>query len=473
MPEPFLIERTSHLYTRDPFILSAYVECHESVRVEDEPLEIHYVVGLVPLDCIDDVHRANVYNPRHPRGTHRDDLMDQVGTYGLIQPLVGTLDAKGPTRRPQQLYLIDGRHRYHALLELDQALKADIRRMALEAMHQDHDEQSISDITRLKSPRQRSIEIMSHYKPKREKIDGSDASPLIPMKIYLGQDDVERIGMAVFLNKGQKKLAGGEEIEKIFRALSEALEQEKEGGEATEAAAVRRVAKGQGADVTLVVLSQHVTAVMNDPDSPWFEIIGRYQGELASDGDRRKPLTAKNFLNFVDKIVDAEPLNSLGRRRRDLEVARLNRLGNIFYAEFRWPEDLPSKSNRYTATSLLCRSFVIETVGMVLNEKFAEEKTKLFSAKEDPSDEVWKSLSVCVRQLHDALKDQAGIRAEFETKKDALEGRRSDKSDAPKGAQREALLLDIDRLRGKLWSLDTIIPSLKIRLQSIMMGVAH
>lgn len=286
---------------------------------------------------------------------------------------------------------------------------------------------------------------------------------MVPVKVYTGQEEVERIGMAVFLNRGQKRLAGGEAIDKIYLALLQALDDEKSTSDnPSERGPVGRVAKGQGADAELVVLSQHVARIMNDDESPWYDLIGRYQGEVTDveKETRKKPLTAKNFMNFVQQITDDQPLDQLNEKQRDLEVGNLNKLGNVFATKFGWPEDIPTLGSQHTATSILCRSFLLLTVGIVLNERYAPASKKLMSV--ELSGTVWVGITGGVEALQTSLQEQAEIRRGFERKKIELRAHPS------AGPDRERLLLEVDKLRGKLWSLDTIIPSLRSRLGSII-----
>ncbi len=464
-PPPIRISRVSDVHSKAPFVLSRFVECEESVKVGGIPEPIRYVIGLVPLDCIDDITQATVYNPRHPKKDHRDELMYQVGTYGLIQPLVATLEKKpAKDQSGQLLFLIDGRHRYHGLLELDPKLRDDILEKAIKET-QKQDTESLSDISELKEPTKRARDAMFLYAPVREPLGKEKpGAPMVPVKIYIDQDKVERIGMAVFLNKGQKKLAGGEEIDKIYRALEAAIEAEKAKADGTpsERQAVQRVIQGQGTkDTSLVVLSQHVARIMNDDETPWYELIGRWQGEFSNEGEgRRKPLTAKNFMAFVSQIVNDQPLEDLDEKQRDLEIDNLNRLGNIFRKTFNWPDDIPTKDRANTATALLCRSFLIQAVGMVLNLKFSKDGFKLLSFQIEAG--RWRQINTYVLNLREALGEQTELKKDFEDKK-----QRVTEEKQLHGAGRIKLLTEIDDLRGKLWSLDTIIPSLKSRLLQI------
>jgi hypothetical protein len=289
------------------------------------------------------------------------------------------------------------------------------------------------------------------------------------VKIYLDQDDVERIGMAVFLNRGQKKLAGGELVEKIAKALKEALEEElakaTKDSPASEATAVMRVMKTQNTeDMTLIVLSQHVAEIMDDDESPWFPVIGRWQGEVLETESvvRKKPLTASNFLAFVSELVNRNPLPVANERQRVRETANLNRLGEVFSTAFAWPDDIPTRGSSYTATAVLCRSFLIRAVGGVLNQRHAQPKALLLSQTRI-EDEIWDGLTKDVRTLHKEFARQASLRKEFEDLKGHLTP-----TEPPPGPERQEALATIDAMRGELWTLDTVIPVLRNRIYDVM-----
>lgn len=472
VPREYRIARVVPVHASEPYLLREWIPSSEKIVIEGRDVEVNFVIGLVPLDCIDDISRAHIYNPRRLKEDHRDELMDQIGTYGLVYPLVATLEKLPDGARGVRLFLIDGRHRYNGLLELDAELKSALQRKAIQ-MVEARESTSLSDPRRMRPPRQNSMNLIQEYKPAREDLPGSKkGSPLITVKIYLSQDDVERIGMAVFLNRGQKKLAGGEQIEKLAIALKEALREENSSATkerpASEERAVQRVVKNQtSADVTLVVLSRHVAEIMDDEGSAWFVLIGRWQGEvIETETDaskkivRRKPLTASNFLAFAAGLVNDKPLQEVDERQRTREVGNLNRLGELFATAFGWPDDIPTSETPYTATAVLCRSFLIRAVGTVFNEVFGKGG-KVLSKR--ISDDSWAEVDKAVAALQEELARQAVFRRDFEGLKVRL-----GPDTPPPGPKRNELLRQIDVVRGKLWSLDTVIPALKGRLYTVL-----
>lgn len=469
----YRITRVVPTYSTAPFELSKYVVGRERLVVGGEELSLDYLLCRVPLDCIDDITRSSEYNPRYPKEDHRDNLMDQMGTYGLIQPLVGTLDSPDPAN-PSALYLIDGRHRYNGLLELDERLKRDVRGEALRKLRA-RLTTSLSDPRKLGLPRKRSKIAVLQYEPERERVSAdAQGAPLVPMKIYLDQTEVQRVGMAVFLNRGQKPLAGGEEIAKVAEALRLAIEEVRastsEDNPPSEVDAVNKVVQSQArSDASLVVLSRHVAAVMNNSDSAWFPLIGRWQGETIKIDStvRRKPLTASNFLGFASYLINDNAMQILDERQREREIWNLDRLGVLFSTAFDWPDDIPSEQRRYTSTAILCRSFLIRALGKELNEAFATvadsgERSRLLSEL-DISKETWDSITEALQRLHVELEDQAKKRERFEALKAQLEEIPVDDSSA-----RGPVLIELDKQRGSLWSLDTVIPTLRGRLGPIV-----
>ena len=464
----YRIARVVPVHTKNPFVLRIFTAVTEQLQLGEGPAVIRYLLGLVPLDCLDDISRADTYNPRKLKEPHRDELMDQIGSYGLIYPLVGTLE---PPKEgaPQRLYLIDGRHRYNGLLELDEKLKFAIQNRAVEMLKK-KETTSLSDRGRLREPRKSSLDNIRAYLPIREVIEeGKAGSPLVMVKLYLNQEDLERIGMAVFLNRGQKKLAGGEQIAKLARALELAMEEERAtpapGMGPSEVRAVESVLKTQSnADRSLVVLSRHVADVMEDDESPWFPMVGRWQGEVTESdiGVHRKPLTANNFLAFVAELVNDEPLKVEDERQRAREIHNLNRLGERLRTQFDWPRDIPNPDNPHTATGVLCRSFLIRALGASLNDKFASHGTKLLSTH-PIDDDQWLGVYRAIERIQAELSDQAVKRRDFEELKAKLELVERDKP-----SDRKGLLHQVDEARGLLWSLDTILPSLKSRIDGLL-----
>lgn len=469
-PERFCrIDRVVSTYSEEPYRITQFVPGTDRIERGGHELSVDYILTRVPLDCIDDISRSGDYNPRHLKESHRDDLMDQIGTYGLIQPLIGTIDSWPEPSESRRLFLIDGRHRYNGLLWLDPRLQ---RAISQEAQRQVEakESSSISDPRDLSAPRGRSLEVITRYSPDREGGGQSgDLPSLVPIKIYIGRDDVQRIGMAVFLNRGQKALAGGEEISKIAVAFGKALADmiahpPTEGG-MSEARAVERVVQtGSRADAPFVVVSRHVAAVMNDEDSPWFPVVGRWQTETFPRKGLTywKPLTAGNFHAFVARLVNSRPMDVLDEAQRDREVWNLNKLGDIFATVFGWPEDIPNTESPYTSTSTLCRSFLIRALAEELNERFGPEGGKLLS-NVDIKESIWKGLQSALEDLRANLRDQTDQRIRFEDLKKQLQ--RLPTEETP---ERRELLISIDEARGRLWTLDTVIPALQSRIGQVL-----
>lgn len=466
---PLYFERVVSTYGKKPYETSNYIMGKDTIKTWSGERILDYVIALVPLDVVDDVNRSDRYNPRRLKPDHRDSLMEQMGTYGLIYPLVGTVEE---TNGAFHLYLVDGRHRYNGLLQLDEKLKDDIYKLAVEVENKSNSFTSYHD---RKKPRDSSITAMANYTPDSEHADNSPPY-LVPVKIYLNTEEVETIGMAVFLNRGQKKLSGGEQIDKIAKAFDIALE--KSHNEKNAAEQIDAVDPGK------VIASWIVAQIMNDDTTPWFELVGRWQGENIKDTTsgikKLKPLTANNFLIFVRTLINETPHNGYHEDQgeggfkgynpiqREIEVQNLIRLGNIFSKVFNWPEDIPISSfgsgsleRRYTPTSILCRSFVIQALGTVLNMlNRKNDEEKILSS--NLSSEKWEKLAQQITKINEEFKKQSKLRVEFETIKKKI--KEADYND-PK---RPSLIINLDDLRGQLWTLDTVTSTLTERIKRVI-----
>lgn len=459
-------ERIVSTYGDKPYKTSDYIMGQDTIKTWSGRRKLDYIIALVPLDAIDDINRSDRYNPRRLKPDHRDSLMEQMGTYGLIYPLVGTVEKSNEVFH---LYLVDGRHRYNGLLQLDAKLRNDIDKLAEEMEKKSNSFTSYHDI---RKPRNSSITAMEKYTPDSERHDNSPPY-LVPVKIYLNTEEIETIGMAVFLNRGQKKLSGGEQIDKIAKAFDIALEKSHNEKNAAE--------QIDSADPGKVIASWIVAQIMNDDTTPWFELIGRWQGEILEGNkgnDRRlKPLTANNFLIFVRTLINENPNNSenadqtengnkdYNPDQREREIQNLIRLGNILSKVFNWPEDIPLSSSgsgglekRYTPTSILCRSFVIQALGTVLNRvNRSNDDEKILSS--NLSSEKWEKLAEQIIKVKEEFDSQARLRVEFETIKKKVK-------DADYGdPKRQSLIIKLDGLRGQLWTLDTVTSTLTERIE--------
>jgi hypothetical protein len=453
--EELNIERVVNTHTNIPFKLKICVKSEELVETGGGKSEIEYIIGMLPLDVINDIKFSNKYNPRKLKPEQRDLLMEQIGTYGLINPLVAVMKKIEKSDNQYGVYLIDGRHRYNALLELDEKLKDAIMKLAI---NEETDSKSISASHKIRDPSNYAKHVIVNYSPLREG-NSEDSAPMVPVKIYLNVEDVETIGMAVFINRGQKKLSGGEQIEKVARAFELAIEKQKEKvvkeSEINEEEAAASVNKS---NTRGVISSWIVDNVLTGDDSPWADIVGRWQGE-AIDG-KIKPLTANNFLSLVDTLVDTTPSKKYEIKKRDLEVQNLLRLGTIFSDIYNWPDDIPDRDNRYTPTSILTRSFLIRAFGIALNFHFMEsDENKVFS--KILNDEDWEKIASLIKKTHDEFLKQSELRKNFERLKKELDSLDFGNSKRPQ------LLKDLDDTRGKLWTLDTVTVTLKSRLSNL------
>ncbi len=458
----FKLNRVTGTYTSHPFELTRYIEGNEKIEVGTNPRDINYIIGMVPLDCVDDITQADKYNPRAMRPQHRDELMEQMGTYGLLSPLVAILEKSADrTSEPKNLYLIDGRHRFNGLIELDPKLKSDLQKKEEEEEKKKY-KNYISSKKGLTAPKHYSSNIMKKYTPEKESIGpNSIGSPMIPIKIYLDAEQIESIGMAIFLNRGQKKLSGGEKIAKVAVAFDLALERQRSENSIENVSEIEACSLIQNVqDKGDIIASWIVSRVSEEPDSFWFEVVGRWQGEKTKDGRKIKPLTSNNFLTFVRNLIDDQPKEVYNQKQRDLEIQNLIRLGEIFYKTFDWPNDIPDHDHRYTATSILCRSFLIDALGHVLNESNGRSSKKILSETLDSG--IWDNIRDQILIINKEFKFQSEKRKEFESFKQRLNMMEVD------SPLRDDFLISIDKLRGELWTLDTIVATLKGRIESIL-----
>lgn len=460
--ESIKLKRVTETYTSEPFSLTNYIKGNETIEVGTTPKPINFVIGMVPLDCVDDITQADKYNPRAMRPQHRDELMEQMGTYGLLSPLVAILEKKiDKSSEPRVLYLIDGRHRFNGLIELDPKLKSDLEKKEREEEIKKY-KNYISSKKDLPEPKHYSLNTIRKYAPEKEPISSSlNGSPMVPIKIYLDAEQIESIGMAIFLNRGQKKLSGGEKISKIAVAFDLALEQQKLTNplkEASEIEACNLIQNVQ--DKGDIIASWIVSKVSEEQDSFWFEVVGKWQGEKTEDNKKIKPLTSNNFLTFVRNLIDDSPKAIYNEKQRDLEIQNLIRLGEIFYKTFDWPNDIPDHDHRYTATSILCRSFLIDALGRVLNDSNGKGSKKILSINLDST--TWDNIRNQILIINKEFTSQSKKREVFESLKQKLSVMEVN------DPLRDNFLIEIDKLRGELWTLDTIVATLKGRIESIL-----
>ena len=445
---------------KNPFELKNYIEGNEMIEADNGKRPIKFIIGMIPLDCIDDITRADIYNPRAMRPIHRDNLMLQMGTYGLVSPLVAILEKTDETKSGN-LFLIDGRHRFNGLIELDQKLKS-----YLETKNSEEEGKKfnnyISSKKNLSPPKNYSKSVMNRYAPEKEPVGlDKQGTPMVPVKIYLDAGEIEAIGMAVFLNRGQKKLSGGEKIGKVAKAYQLALDKQKMVGDGTisEIKATKQIQNIP--DTGNIISSWIVSEIIEQEDSFWVEVVGRWQGEKTKDETKIKPLTSNNFLAFVRNLIDDKPKEIYDQGQRDREIQNLIKLGEIFYKIFNWPDDFPDSKNRYTPTSILSRSFLIDAIGAVINERNRKNiGQKVMSEILEP--ENWRNITNQILKINAEFKIQASKRIAFETLKQELN------DTAPNADKRNDLLIKIDELRGVLWTLDTVVATLKGRVENVI-----
>ncbi|HZY91450.1 MAG TPA: hypothetical protein VFG07_01555 [Thermoplasmata archaeon] len=346
---------------------------HASGSVEDysekpgrQSKSYPFVLTSVPLSRLRFYNHA--FNPRTPNAGKVNELRASVSQLGLLSPL--TCAYVDPSKVPdsdahpvEPVVLLDGRHRFKALVDLRSQDKEWGR---------------------------------------RAKVD---------LKIYYGLERSDLFLLSTYLNKTRKALARGEYYKvlvKVFEERKRELEQS-DGRPRTEIEVFKDIRSPSITNLNFdmsVGRIVGITAFDDEEDRSWFPMVGTRQQERFDPPKKGlRPLTAGNLAVFLGYLCKTSPYKDRGEMRAT-EIANVLRLGEKFRGRILAPV---IDYETATATSVCCKHWCLDAFGSILEDSklFHAQVSRKLSPLSDP-DPNWTTIDGVLRAYYDIMEEQAG-----------------------------------------------------------------
>lgn len=281
------------------------------------------------------------YNPREPNLGKINEIKGSISQFSMLTPLTcALLPEDAEIKNDEKVILLDGRHRYEALIELTSPIQ-----------------------------------------------DWSYNENEVDIKILYGLSKSDLLIMSTYLNRTRKNLKKGEYFASVVK-IYEAAELEylnKKGVMPLESEIFEKIDVNALRDRKFdLSIGRIVGTVAMDPEENggWAPKVGSSQGQkYMVDGQNYYcPLTAGNLAVFLRYLCKSDAYNDHGQTRK-IEIANVSELGKLFnklVLDVKLEKrDIPAKSN--VASKYWC----MDAFGKILSDKkkiFTGSKGTLMSS---------------------------------------------------------------------------------------------
>jgi hypothetical protein len=292
------------------------------IPISDERFK-HYV--LTTVDLMNLTFNNHKFNPRTPNQGKVNELKASITQLTMISPLTCSFtEKKNLAPDEEEVMLIDGRHRFDALMLLKK-----------------------NDPSWLQNAR-------------------------VDVKIYFGLQRSDLHVLATYLNQIRRPLKRGEyykAIVHIFEEKQKELESSK-GIPITESQVFSQIhsreLKDRNFDLSIGRIVG-ITAYDEEQDDSWFPLVGDHQNaKYEEKGDHRvyyRPLTAANLAEFLRHMCKPGPYGDYGEVRA-VEIGNVRKLGR----QFRKHILVEKIKDRRTVsrTSVACKFWCLSAFGRLM-----------------------------------------------------------------------------------------------------------
>lgn len=319
-------------------------------------------VGLKDLQFPDDE-----FNPRVATTARTNEIRASITALGLLTPLTCAYipPDEGEASR---VVLIDGRHRFRALKEL-------------------------------------------------QKLDPTwGRRAHVDLKIYFGLERSDLYLLAAYLNRTRKNLTRGEYYKVVVDIFDEkkAEIEGRKGEPANEEAVFNEIAKkslqSRDFDLSIGRIVGMVAFSRDYGDESWFPMVGSRQQETYDgplDVPGYKPITAGNLAALLRHLCKAGPYAD-GDRYRATELTNVGRLGEVFRARL---IAQPVRSyDHATETTMGCKHWTLVSLGIILRDSVFFSRRRAESLSPFSDDRIkWNVIERAVNAYADAMAEQARL----------------------------------------------------------------
>jgi hypothetical protein len=310
---------------------------------------------------------SDEFNPRTQTTARTNEIRASITTLGLLTPLTCAY-IEPDNDEPSRVVLIDGRHRFRALKQL-QALDADWGG--------------------------------------RARVD---------LKMYFGLQRSDLYLLATYLNRTRKNLTKGEYYKVVVDIFDE-KKAELEGRDGTPAneekifgAIAEKALQSRDFDLSVGRIVGMVAFSRAYGDDSWFPMVGSRQQE-AYDGPLKlsgsKPITAGNLAALLRYLCKVGPYAD-GDTDRATELTNVGSLGELFRS--RLVKEPVRSYDRATETTMGCKHWTLVSLGIIFRDSklFAPRRAKGKSPFSD--DKIrWKTIERALVAYADEMDEQARL----------------------------------------------------------------
>ena len=274
------------------------------------------------------------FNPRTPNQGKVHELMASISVLTLLTPLTCVFIPSDKTTNKEgtdeTVFLLDGRHRFEALLEL---AKTD-----------------------------------SDWEQKAK----------VDLKIYYGLQASDVYMLATYLNKTRKSLAKGEYY-KFIAKIYDSKYDEIVRSEAVEPDEIRvfkdissRELTSKNFDLSIGRIVGY-TAFDPEQDGSWYPMVGLKQQDKIDDPKAKGkfcPITAGNMATFLRHLCSEQPYGKKDMERRSVEIGNVLTLGEYFRKIILHPVDSYEEA---TGTTVSCKHWPLDALGSLIESDWSSE----------------------------------------------------------------------------------------------------
>jgi ParB-like nuclease domain len=309
---------------------------------------------------------SDEFNPRTQTTARTNEIRASITSLGLLTPLTCAY-IPADNGDPSRVVLIDGRHRFKALKQLE---------------GQDPDWGG------------------------RARVD---------LKIYVGLERSDLYLLAAYLNRTRKNLTKGEYykvVVEIFdekKAEIEGREGSPAGEERVFGAIAQKALQSRDFDLSVGRVVGMVAFTQDYGDDSWFPMVGSRQQE-AYDGPLKlsgyKPITAGNLAAFLRHLCWAGPYPTEQESYRATELTNVGKLGELF--RDRLIKAPVRNYDEATETTMGCKHWTLVSLGIIFRESrlFAPRRQKGLSALSEEKVK-WPIIRRALDAYADEMADQA------------------------------------------------------------------
>jgi len=360
--------------------VKTFLKKDPSIDNWDNVLNRNYILTSIRLDKLDFKH--HYFNPRTPNGDKVKELSASISQLSLLSPLTCVSLRDDFVKDNELVYLIDGRHRYSALMLL--------RNKRMETGNK-FEEDVFVDLKIFYDTKRSDAYLMSNYlnRSRRQLKPGEYYGSIV--KIY---DEKENELIALTKDGVMPKET------KVFKSISSEL-------------------KNKELDLSVGRIVGQI-AFNNEDRTSWFGYIGIDQNERMDEtsAESFKPMTAGVLFHLLKPLCYNKAYDDTGEKRA-IEINNAEELGRKYKNIVFRRKDFRKDRQEVTAMYIACKTYVSMAFGELLRDillkdkKYKNHKLESVFASVDVD---WNGVEDVLKHFVEIMEEQAKSINEFKSK---------------------------------------------------------